>query len=479
MKDSRKKEKLTPALASEWVDEELDRRIEKFLKTGHIQEVSFRDWCSRWDWAHRSDVFTHMIHPYPAKLLPYVPIVFLASSYLKNGDTVLDPFAGTGTVLLESLVNKFKSVNSWGVELNPLARLIAKVKTTPLSAERIEHLHRDIQRSAEKFRTRVTLPDFKNRDYWFRNKAQTELAQIRAAIEKLDADVKEKDFFLVSFSAIIRDMSRADPDIAPPVRFNPNNFPKKRIAEMKRFLERKRRANAWVLFSMTVNKNKERLRKLVDEIGLRPSVESDVIWDDARTILKGKYLGGGKISKIRAEGVENSVAMVITSPPYMAAQKYIRTTRLELCWLGLANDEQIKELDREIIGSERVSNEDLKELDDIGVVVADKLLKKVRDANPLRAAIAARYYRDMRDALHRIHTILKPQGTCVIVVGNNTVTGLIAPNHRILSEIAEKENKFRTRLIIKDPIRSRGMITKRHESGGVIADEYIIILQKC
>ena len=77
-----------------------------------------------------SDRFTHLVHPYPAKLLVHIPYFFLASDLLsKPGDVVLDPFCGSGTVLFEAqLANR----RAYGVDANPLARLISRVKTTPL-----------------------------------------------------------------------------------------------------------------------------------------------------------------------------------------------------------------------------------------------------------------------------------------------------------------------------------------------------------
>src|SRR5580765_2182763 len=50
-----------------------------------------------------TDRFTHLLHPYPAKLLHHIPFFFLANeSISRPGDVVLDPFCGSGTVLLEA-----------------------------------------------------------------------------------------------------------------------------------------------------------------------------------------------------------------------------------------------------------------------------------------------------------------------------------------------------------------------------------------
>src|SRR5438876_525137 len=45
-----------------WIDDKLDQTRTRFEKSNSVVEVSFRKWCSKWTWTHRSDVFTHLIH---------------------------------------------------------------------------------------------------------------------------------------------------------------------------------------------------------------------------------------------------------------------------------------------------------------------------------------------------------------------------------------------------------------------------------
>lgn len=65
----------------------------------------------------------------------------------------------------------------------------------------------------------------------------------------------------------------------------------------------------------------------------------------------------------------------------------------------------------------------------------------------------------------------------ILVVGNNKVCGKTIETYRLLSVIGKKTG-FKNELILKDPIRSRGMITKRHINGGMIKDEYVVVLKK-
>lgn len=66
------------------------------------------------------DRLTHLIHPYPAKLLAAIPQFFLACEGLVGSKPkLLDPFCGSGTVLLEGLV---AGSHVTGADVNPLAR---------------------------------------------------------------------------------------------------------------------------------------------------------------------------------------------------------------------------------------------------------------------------------------------------------------------------------------------------------------------
>jgi len=67
----------------------------------------------------------HKIHPYPAMLHPLL-VDFLIKKYVEKDDVVFDPFCGSGVTLLQASVNGHKSI---GFDINPLALLIAKVKT--------------------------------------------------------------------------------------------------------------------------------------------------------------------------------------------------------------------------------------------------------------------------------------------------------------------------------------------------------------
>ena len=76
----------------------------------------------------RRDRATHWIHWYPAKMFHRIPAEILGS-FAGERLTVLDPYCGSGTVLLEAALQGHRAV---GADVNPLARLISTVKTRRL-----------------------------------------------------------------------------------------------------------------------------------------------------------------------------------------------------------------------------------------------------------------------------------------------------------------------------------------------------------
>ncbi len=92
------------------------------------------------DWSFRgckTQYFTHTFHPYPARFIPQIPATFI-KLFTEEGDTVLDPMCGCGTTLVEALGH---NRNAIGNDLNPLAVLISKVKTTLIDEEEFRYFN--------------------------------------------------------------------------------------------------------------------------------------------------------------------------------------------------------------------------------------------------------------------------------------------------------------------------------------------------
>ena len=152
---------------------------------------------------------THGIHRYPAKFIPQVPRCCM-EAYSDAGDSVLDPFMGSGTTLLESF---FCGRNSYGIDIHPLAKLIAKVKITPLEPVGLNEVAEDLiaRVKSDQEDNSEWIPEIPNRDHWFRRSVLDELATVKKNIWSMKKG-DQQDFFKVCLSSIVRKVSNSDSD---------------------------------------------------------------------------------------------------------------------------------------------------------------------------------------------------------------------------------------------------------------------------
>lgn len=413
-----------------------------FNLLGHpVNEVNFREIVK--DVRSRRH-YTQEIHSYPGKLIHHIPNYFI-SLFSERGDIVLDPFCGTGTVLAEARLN---SRNSYGVEINPLSRLISRVKTTPLNPQKLEKKGRDLINKYENLNGDIPIPEFTNRDYWFDHEHQHDLSKLLYLISYIE-NIKYREFFQVCLSSIIRKVSYADPRISPAVKS------KIRLEAIKN----RGLPSVLEVFKEAVNLNIERIEKYSKAC-------------DWNCFAKIKESDAREIKLI-----SNSIDLIITSPPYINAQKYIRSTKLEIFWLGLLNEDELKKIDSDLVGTEKVFANNYKVLHNTGYNLADQIVSIIYNKDPRRAFIAYKFYVDMSKVFQEIFRILKKGKYFVLIIGNNTIKGINVPNQEILAEIAIDKG-FTIENVFVDYIKSYGLMTKRNKTANMIDKEWVIVFKK-
>lgn len=125
--------------------------------------------------------FTHGFYRYPARFSPEF-VRYAIASFSRPGDTILDPFMGGGTTVVEALTLGRKVV---GIDLNPLAVFVARVKSTPLSRSELESVRRKVMQVQEyppRLRSKRLAVElkclFRNVPWWIRNSILTILDEI-------------------------------------------------------------------------------------------------------------------------------------------------------------------------------------------------------------------------------------------------------------------------------------------------------------
>ena len=90
--------------------------------------------------------YTHGMFKYPCKFIPEIPGWGIRTCTRSREELVFDPFSGSGTTLLEANLQGF---HACGTEIDDIAKLIIRVKTTRLKEEQMKLLDEEFQRILE------------------------------------------------------------------------------------------------------------------------------------------------------------------------------------------------------------------------------------------------------------------------------------------------------------------------------------------
>lgn len=347
---------------------------------------------------------SHDLHAFAAKFPPQLPRTFIRG-LTRSGDLVLDPMTGSGTVLVEALLEGRKTI---GFDIDPLALRLSQTKCLPLDISLIRELANRVASQAminlansvlieNEIERRFNTPTKAFLDYWFLPTTQRELMALVLAIEEIP-DTRSRQFLELTLSSIIVTKSGGVSQARDLAHTRPHK------------VESKVPKNALEQFSIRVRKNLVSIARLK-----RDGLTSLAIAGDAKGLpLK-----------------DSVVDLVVTSPPYANAIDYMRAHKFSLTWLG-EPIEKLSTLRAAYIGSERTGSIQYAPLPG-GVEDVIQGLSQ-RDVN--RAAMLRRYFAEMRSVLRECFRVLREDSPAIVVVGPSTMRGIDIQTHICLAEIA-------------------------------------------
>ena len=344
---------------------------------------------------------------------------------LTSGSTIADPFLGTGTT---SVAAKMMGVNSVGIEAHSFVHWVAKTKM--FFYHDLDELSRSVNEVT--LQARLLMGEIEWSDIWpplvykcFTEDNLGQLAALRRAISEFDGESHIRDFLKLALTSTLRIVTTAGagwPYIAP-----------------SKYHARKTDKNALAEFQARCHLMMADIQQ-TQTLGI-PYSSHDVLLGDARQFA----------SYVEDETVD----LIVTSPPYLNNYDYADRTRLETYFWGIY--ESWADITREVRDNlimaattqvrmsamsevrecpqiREVDSEIHSELTDIIGRLED--MRGVKSGKKTYDYVVAGYFEDMLRALKGGFSVLKPGGHFALVLGDSAPYGVHIPTEEIVGRLA-------------------------------------------
>ena len=393
--------------------------------------------------------YTHCFHTYPAMMIPQIARRLL-NSYGVEGEWLLDPYCGTGTSLVEA---SLFGIHSVGCDINPLVRLIATAKITPIPLGTLDSELRKLNDTLFQIDFGVDklpnapIPKIPNLEYWFSAEVIKYLAYLLTRINAVEEQAVQR-FIMVAFSETVREVS-----FTRTSGFKLHRMPADKLENFD--------PDVFGIFRKKLNRNRQGLAAYLEK---RRDVETSIC--NTNTV-------NGELPMPRPIGGYN---LVLTSPPYGDSHTtvaYGQFSRLSAEWIGLPN---ARKVDKLAMGGHRS-----------GKIPAESpvssAIEKIRSVDEKRAYEVTAFYVDLESSINSVVKTLAPRSTICYVVGNRRVKDIILPTDEFVVSTFAKHGFSHKETIVRN-IPNKRMPKKNSPSNiagqtsTTMHEEYIVICQR-
>jgi len=390
----------------------LDKKVD--YESQYPKYANAKEWLDEWDFKKcKIDLYSHKIHDYPAMFIPQLARKII-NEFSEEGDTVLDIFSGSGTTIVES---KILNRNGIGIDLNPLAILISKVKTTQLEKKNILHSYKIFLKRYEEIDNNFEIKKFSNIDFWF----HPIVIKVFSKIYKIIEEFKNEDIrnlYKIAFSSIIRKLSYC------------------KHSGFKMHKDKKKEELIYDENSI-LNSFYKSLSKVAKSVLDFSNIDNK----STTTIMTGD----SKIYKTNKD-----VDLIITSPPYGDSKTtvaYGQFSKLQSLWLGLISENEkghIENIDKELLGGiiKLVDIDDKIIYKSQALFQAISTMKYTLDLNEKKNVDRIRdvlsFYIDLDKAIKQQTKYLKLNKYSVYIVASRTVKNIQLNTDIIIAELGKE-----------------------------------------
>jgi DNA modification methylase len=316
---------------------------------------------------------------------------------------ILDPFVGSGTVLAAGAK---LNLNTYGIDINPLAILISRVALEGVSLVNIRESIAQLKTYITLFLGNTDSFEFMNINKWFREDVIADLITLRKAI-RYEKDIQIRRFFWVCFADTIKKYSNT------------------RSTTFKLHVKEKDKIK-------TMDNNS--IKYFVDKVS---SLYIDYIKENIDTKIN---LYTGNSTDILRGFDDNSIDLICTSPPYgdnHTTVTYGQYSILPLLWIDL---DDLDQFDVTMLGKfsaiDRMSLGGHYNMDQFDVDVEYEDL--IVDISNQKAKKVMYFINDYCKAFAELARVLKTGKRLVLTLGNRRVDNKEIPFDILNDRLAER-----------------------------------------
>lgn len=361
---------------------------------------------------------------------------FLSDKKLPRRPVILDPFAGVGTTLVQAMLNGHEAI---GFEINPYAALATrmKVKAARICPSKISQLIDTVTASSLKWNdntpptTKYRPTEFRSRIPFFSARIEPQILRLLELVETYpDKDISDVGRLalgsvLVKVSNYTYEPSLSSRPGAGKPLLDDADVPGVLNKKLEDILEDVQ----WLKFN---------------GVGGEPDVRREIHTKD--------------FLSVNGELPNQSVDLMITSPPYMNNYHYVRNTRPQLFWLALVSSvRDLQSLEQTNFGKYWQTVRDIDPIPltcrHAGLKETIETLKGTRTSakaygGPGWANYVTTYFNDCDRFMKVLKRVMRRGAFGVVVIGNSIIQGINIPTDRIMGDLAQ-DNGLRLEGITK------------------------------
>jgi hypothetical protein len=328
---------------------------------------------------------------------------------LATGATVLDPFAGSGTTLVEARRGGFAAL---GTELLAPAVLAARVKTTfELDPDLLQERAMRLLDRAERAPL-APVPFLRETRRQFPERSLRELRRLRRVLPPEGSPVD--DALRLGFGRILIPSSRLHRSPCLGYSRHPRS---------------------------TGERVADRFRAAIEQM-----------CEDLAMLARDRDAWGPRAAVVARDARDGgwppeSVDLAVTSPPYVNGMDYVMNYKIDLAWLGYAGSyRDLAALRRAEVACDNLPRAETSEYRDTHDVpdpwlreILGQMRENLRRKGTYRRddmhGIVHRYFADLVPVMRGVHRALVPDGRFVLVVGDSLIAGTYVPGDLLLARI--------------------------------------------